>query len=687
MKPMQGEPRESNASGDLLGPITRWWQEYTGEEETPFDGDSPAWLISLLIHVVVLLSLALVALREPTKSAPAITIIQPQEAVEDVLEAPREMAVADEQESESGAESDDSSTEVAQALAPTLSEQSVVPVEAELDVASDITVEPLDVIPTADTIDETFVVKGAVGAGATGATGAVDRLTGEIAASLDRHPTVVCWVFDQSVSLAGQRKEIAARLSRVFEELGVNRSAAHRPDLKNMVLAFGKNVKLVTKATDDAEAVVKAIESIPVDESGVEMTFTAIRSAAQEASIFRRAPRRNVMIVVFTDEVGNDQNEADKTAVYCRTLGIPVYVVGVPAPFGTKQVKFKFVEFEAKYDQDVQWAVVEQGPETLYPEVVHVRSEGLADEAIDSGFGPFSLSKLCAATGGIYFAVHANRGARGRVTREDTAAMSSQLRYFFDPDVMRNYQPDYVSAATIDKMLAGNRAKKVLVEAARSVEISPMESPTMTFPRTDDGALALLLSDAQKTAARIQPRIDALAELLKSGLADRDAIKEKRWQAGYDLALGRVLALKVRTDTYNTMLAQAKSGMKFKDPKNDTWVLEESADVSKAGSQTEKVAQQAMMLLDRVVRDHPGTPWALLAAEELRRPLGYTWVERNTGVNKPKMGDGGNGGVPSAGVDDKKRMLAAPKPKRPLKNRSFFCSTSSLPSLVNTGMP
>lgn len=645
----------------------RGWQEYTGEEDTPLDGDTPAWLVSLLIHVVVLLSLALVALKEPTKPPSAITIVQSQEAVEEVLDLPQEMVVADESETTSGAASEDG-TEVAQALAPTLAEQSVIPVEAELDLSSDITVDPLDVVPVAATFDDTLVVKGAVSAGATGATGAVDRLTGEIAASLDRDATVICWVFDQSVSLAGQRKEIAARLERVFEELGVNRAAVHRPDLKNMVVSFGKTVTLVKKATDDAASVVKAIESIPVDDSGVEMTFTAIRSAASEASIFRRAPRKNVMIVVFTDEVGNDQNEADKTASYCRTLGIPVYVVGVPAPFGMKDVKFKFVEFDPKYEQDVQWAVVEQGPETLYPEVVRVHSGSLADEAIDSGFGPFSLSKLCAATGGIYFSVHANRNAKGRVSNDETAAMASQLRYFFDPDVMRDYQPDYLSAATIDQMLSKNRAKKALVEAARSSEISPMESPVMTFPRKDDGALALLLGDAQKAAARIQPRIDALAELLKSGLPDRDAIQEKRWQAGYDLALGRVLALKVRTDSYNTMLAQAKAGMKFKDPKNDTWELQASADVSKAGSQTEKISQQAEMLLKRIEREHSGTPWALLAAEELKRPLGYTWTERFTGVNAPKKDAGGGGGVPGAGVDDKKRMLAAPKPKRPLKN-------------------
>ena len=82
------EPSETGTSGGLLTQTKRWWQEYTGEEDTPFDGDAPAWLISLLIHVVVLLSLALVALREPSRSAPAITIIQSPEAVEEVLNAP-----------------------------------------------------------------------------------------------------------------------------------------------------------------------------------------------------------------------------------------------------------------------------------------------------------------------------------------------------------------------------------------------------------------------------------------------------------------------------------------------------------------------------------------------------------------------------------------------------------------------
>jgi hypothetical protein len=646
----------------------RWWQEYTGEEETPFDGDTPAWAVSLVLHVAVLLSMGLVGLPESPPRPPVITIVQTPEVVEDevLLTPPQELAVSEERQDAAGTQSDES-LEVAQSLAPVVADESIVPVEAAEDIVSDIKLESVDAVATGLELNADIAFKGDVGVGTTGAGGAVDRLTIEIAASLQQRPTLVCWVFDQSVSLAAQRKEIASRLDRVFDELGVTGSEKNRPDLLNLVFAYGQQVRSVTeKPTREAADVVSAIQDIAIDDSGVEMTFSAIRMAAERAKPLRFGPpKRNVMIVAFTDEVGNDQNLADQTAAACKAYAMPVYVVGVPAPFGMREVKMKFVEFDPKYDSSEQWAVVEQGPETLYPEVVRVHSGRDGDEPIDSGFGPFSLSKLCAETGGIYFCVHANRDTRGRVSDAATAPMASRLRYFFDHDAMKGYRPDYVMAAKIDQMLAGNRAKKSLVEAARSSVLQPMEAPQTTFPRVDDGALALLLGEAQKVAARIQPKIDALHGILSAGAVDRDKIQEKRWQAGYDLAMGRVLAVKIRTDAYNIMLAQAKSGMKFKDPKNDTWVLQPSDDVSTVGSQTEKLAKQAKVYLERVVQEHPGTPWALLAAEELRTPLGYKWGESFTGVNKPQMNGGGGNGNPA---DDARRKLAPPKPKRPLKN-------------------
>ena len=653
----------------MLESARRQLQEYTGEDETPLDGDTPAWAVSLVIHVAVLVSLSFAGLGTVSQAPKPIAVIEtPFEEEQEVLEIPREVSLDELVEVDPGSQSDEgfeSAESVAQEVAPV----SVVAVEMPDLVSDDMTIEPLDVVSTGLNYDENLTIKGASGMGETGASGAVDRLTLEIAASLEQRPTVVCWVFDQSVSLAGQRKEIASRLERVFGELGLT-STAQANELFNVVYAYGKQVTpVIDKPTREVSEVVSAITRIPIDESGIENTFTAIAEAAKKAKQIRLsgAERRNVMIINFTDEVGNDQQYADAVATFCRAQAMRVFVVGVPAPFGRRDVKMKFVEFDPKYAADEQWAIVEQGPESLYPEFVDVRPKNSPDEPIDSGFGPFSLSKLCAETGGIYFAVHANRGARGRVSDSATAAMSSQLRYFFDSKVMRDYRPDYLPQAQIDKMLAANKAKASLVAAAKAAQITPMEAPTMRFPREDDGKLALLLGEAQKKAAVLEPKIDALYGTLAAGVPDRAKIapEEKRWQAGFDLALGRVLAVKVRTNAYNIMLAQAKAGMKFKNPKNDTWILNPSDDVSQVGSQTERLAKQADEVLRRVVAEHPGTPWAQMAAEELRSPLGYSWEETYTGVNAPKPGNGNGNPNP---VDDKKRMLAPPQPKRPLKN-------------------
>ena len=647
----------------------RQLQEYTGEDETPLDGDTPAWAVSLVIHVAVLVSLSFAGLGTVSQAPKPIAVIEtPFEEEQEVLEIPREVSLDELVEVDPGSQSDEgfeSAESVAQEVAPV----SVVAVEMPDLVSDDMTIEPLDVASTGLNYDENLTIKGASGMGETGASGAVDRLTLEIAASLEQRPTVVCWVFDQSVSLAGQRKEIASRLERVFDELGLT-STAQANELFNLVYAYGKQVTpVIDKPTREVSEVVSAITRIPIDDSGIENTFTAIAEAAKKAKQIRLtgAERRNVMIINFTDEAGNDQKYADAVATFCRAQAMRVFVVGVPAPFGRRDVKMKFVEFDPKYAADEQWAIVEQGPESLYPEFVDVRPKNSPDDPIDSGFGPFSLSKLCAETGGIYFAVHANRGARGRVSDAATAAMSSQLRYFFDSKVMRDYRPDYLPQAQVDKMLAANKAKASLVAAAKAAQITPMEAPTMRFPREDDGKLALLLGEAQKKAAVLEPKIDALYGTLAAGVPDRAKIapEEKRWQAGFDLALGRVLAVKVRTNAYNIMLAQAKAGMKFKNPKNDTWILNPSDDVSQVGSQTERLAKQADEVLRRVVAEHPGTPWAQMAAEELRSPLGYSWEETYTGVNAPKPGNGN--GNPNPG-DDKKRMLAPPQPKRKVNN-------------------
>jgi hypothetical protein len=552
-------------------------------------------------------------------------------------------------------------------------------VEVESDFST-IEINNMFVEATGLNFNSNLAVKGAAGQGTTGAAGAIDRLTHEILLSLEERKTLVVWVFDQSPSMIKQREEVVERFDKVYRELGVIEAAenpafkkhADKPLLTSIV-CFGDKVSLLTeKPTDNLAEIKEAIASIPPDMTGVERIFSAIYMSADKYKEFRipsgpkKEPERNVMIIAFTDEAGEDQEQGlDSTVNICRRYEMPVYVVGVPAPFGQKQTMVKWVDPDPKFDQTPGWGAVDQGPESFLPERIKLNFAGSKeeDDPIDSGFGPFALTRLCYETGGIFFTVHPNRNVNREVNRREVEPYSAHIKYFFDPEVMRKYRPDYVSADEYLRRVGQNKARQVLVEAARASALTPMENPTYRFVKRSEAEFANALSDAQKAAAKLEPKVEQLYQHLAQGEADRLNETNLRWQAGYDLAIGRVLAVKVRTEAYNAMLAQAKTGLKFKDEKNNTWVLEPADNIS-VGSQYEKLAQKSKMYLERVVNDHPGTPWALLAKRELENPIGWEWKEEFTNISPPGQG-GGNGNAPPP-ANDARMMLPKGPPKRPV---------------------
>jgi hypothetical protein len=312
---------------------------------------------------------------------------------------------------------------------------------------------------------------------------------------------------------------------------------------------------------------------------------------------------------------------------------MPVYVIGVPAPFGREFAFVKWVDPDPNFDQSPQWPKVHQGPESLLPERIKLLFSGREEleEQIDSGFGPYGLCRLTSETGGLYFTVHPNRETGKRIRPWETAAMTSHFSAFFDPRIMRTYRPNYLPVDEYYKFVKSNAACAALVEAAQLSATTPMENVRLRFPRIDDAQFARDLSNAQRTAAKLEPRTNALVSILRQGERDRSKLTTPRWEAGFDLAIGRALAVNVRTEGYNAMLAAAKQGLKFKDPQNDTWELRPSDSVT-VNSALAKDAEDAKMYLERVVKVHPGTPWAMEAEIELREPFGWEWHEAFTDI-------------------------------------------------------
>ncbi len=263
--------------------------------------------------------------------------------------------------------------------------------------------------------------------------------------------------------------------------------------------------------------------------------------------------------------------------------------------------------------------------------------------------------------------MHPNRDERRGLKRRDTAVLSAQLSHFFDPETMRDYRPDYVSIKEYQRLLGENKARKALVEAAQMSWLTPMERPQLVFPKVSDADLVGRLNRAQQAAAVVEPKIERLYHTLAAGEKDRARLTKARWQAGYDCSMGRVLAHKVRTESYNAMLAKAKQGMRFADAKNDTWQLVPADEIS-VGTALEKQAEQARMYLKRVVSEHPGTPWALLAERELKQPLGWKWRELYTGVGQPPKQVAANPNNPRRPPEnDRAQMLPRPEKRPPPK--------------------
>jgi hypothetical protein len=470
-------------------------------------------------------------------------------------------------------------------------------------------------MPTGLRLDTRLTVRGGTdtSGGAGGVGGAIGRLTYEIARSLDDRKTLVIWLLDATASLKGQREELAKRIDRVYEELGVLGKDEQR-SLLTAVVAFGeKDTPMMDQPTDDVEAIKKAIRSIKDDESGVENMFTAVGSALKRWGKYRTMDRRNILAIVMTDEKGDDDRHLEELITLAKgQYQAKIYVAGAAAPLGRSQVMLPW----PGNGRVLGYAPADRGPESVRMERESLPfwsgQQGL--ENLSSGFGPWALSRLCRETGGIYF-----------IMQDD----SSKL---YDPNTLRAYQPDYGPRKDYDEKLKSSRIRRAVVDAADRTRQGPQQIPAipLEFP-SDLAAMNRVMGDGQAAMAKLEYYVKPMLKEVMAVESDRDKEQSRRWRAEYDLLLGRLLAAEVRTHTYNAMCAQMKKKPReFEKPNSNTWSLRPDSNVpndTAAGPRLAELADKARSVLHRVIDENPGTPWAEFARRELQTDLGFKWSE------------------------------------------------------------
>ena len=294
---------------------------------------------------------------------------------------------------------------------------------------------------------------------------------------------------------------------------------------------------MLPKPTAELSEVLAAINEVPQDETGVETTFTTVAEIVNKWGQLQGRPATTLPHDGHRgDRRGRRRRDAGsrRPSPPAQRAKVPVYVLGSQAIFGRTENYVNYVDPKTKH---VFYGLpVRQGPESIMLEQIRLPFwyDGPQYEIVESGFGPYALSRLAAETGGIYF-----------ITRFDTRRMG------FDPARMREYRPDWVRREKYEKQIAHSPLRQAVIDAALITQQNLPGMPGLYFPPADAPEFKDVMANNQAIAERTAYTVDEALAPITAAAKLRDREPSRRWQAHYDLIRGRLLAMKVRCYEYN----------------------------------------------------------------------------------------------------------------------------------------
>ncbi len=441
---------------------------------------------------------------------------------------------------------------------------------------------------------------------------AMDLIKAEIRDSLELRKTLVVWLVEQTPQSNQLANDASGQISRAM--LAPDGSKLN--NLEMAVIGYAGTVNLITPdPLGDANLLTNSLRPLKDKKGDTANIFAALKMAVDKFLPYRDRGYE-VMFVVVGFSSGDDLALANDVIASLKTAEVPVFGIGPAIPFG--------LPINLATAPKAQIAVATGGDrpsESLAPERILLALSGneTSGDLTDSSYGPFGLEWVCRLTGGKFCRLHGTRPA-GWDIDPNTADVKSQL--------LDRYIPDYVDQQRYEQLLAENKCRMALHNAAQLPPTEGLESVTVSFDKQKDEAkMAQNVTTAQRAAADRDQPMQKLYDTMIVGEADRPKLTEPRWQAAYDLAMGQVLAAKARLDGYNALLAILKQGKAFTNPDSKRWVLEPADEIA-ASSVLDKMAKNSRVYLERVVKEHPGTPWAEVAKRELKHPAGWKIVEK-----------------------------------------------------------
>jgi hypothetical protein len=472
---------------------------------------------------------------------------------------------------------------------------------------------------------------------------ALDGVLGEIGARAAKQDLLVVWLFDASVSLREDRPQIATRLANFFQQQdAVPEKEKHL--VMSAAVAFGSTAVELEPPTRYGKKIIEALGRVPNDTTGMERTFAAVKWA-----VLRYAKRKGqLMIVVWTDEAGDDLQELEAAVQTCQKHKVLVSAVGPTAVLGRIYGRQSWPNPAGGRPLGLQ---VNRGPDSPSPERLLLPywfetrfpswgewSEGSIDEYpawyggpqleyLLCGLGPYGLVRLVTATGGTY-------------TLLDRAADRNPFRL----EVMRDYAPSCQSVKEYQEDLRHHPFRQAVANAVdATLGERNWPAPRMIFAASQAPALVDAFLPAQAQARRSLQVINrALSFFGRDGMEKLyEQEKSPRWRAWYDLTRGRLLACLVRYGQYELLCTAFQRRGVLRSTTNR--VVLTPAAAFRGDATVQATAGEAERLLRRCMQKNPNTPWAYLAQRELDYPPGVDFQQEVVPQRPPQTPKPGAG--------------------------------------------
>jgi hypothetical protein len=416
------------------------------------------------------------------------------------------------------------------------------------------------------------------------------------------------------------QQEIRERINNVYLQLGLF-GRDSRQWLTTSVVSYGSGYRLHTpKPTSDIDQIRSAIDQVPEDPSGEEMMCQAVSLAISRHRDYAQSTRRQVALVLVTDESGEQENNqmyleqavAEAKAARCR-----IYVLGREAVFGYPYV---YMRWEHPQTRRIHWIRVNRGPETAFVEQLQIDGFRRRHDAFPSGFGPFEQCRLARETGGIFFMLP---------SLESALVRGEKRRY--ELDIMRPYRPDLRARAEALSDRKRYPLRSVIWQCI--YELNPHEGPEIARQvemrvhfSTNYEQFVQQAQIEQGKARRFLVYLARVQEILEDGSQFREEEADPRWQANYDLIYAQLVAYQARIWEYGAALEafinEPKVAPLTKPP--DRHLVHWDVVVRKPirTEESKPYIERATELFQIVIDNHPGTPWAARAQNELQRGFG-----------------------------------------------------------------